>query len=46
MLYTNIYIMANDKCRYILHVHHGEWCQNILVDNTEKKKKHLKNFKM
>ncbi len=26
-----------DKCRYKLHVHHGEWCENILVKNIKKK---------
>jgi predicted nucleic acid-binding Zn ribbon protein len=36
--------MANDKCKYRLHVHNGEWCQNILVDNTKKKKKEKIKF--
>ncbi len=36
--------MANDKCRYKLRVHHGALCQNILVDNTEKKKKNFNFF--
>jgi len=39
-----MYVMANDKCKYRVHVHHGELCQNIFVDNTKKKKKNFKKF--